>query len=238
MSYLEQNGYFIFDDVVSSDYGVWINGGGTYNAAKRQYTSIAVPGRNGTLTIDNGAYEEIEHTYTAFIAKDFDTNIAEFRNELLSKPGYRKLYDTYHPDEFYRAKYMDGLNVNVAPAGVGGAFTLTFKRDPRRFLKSGEYIKKPLSGDKIYNPTKYHSKPLIQVTGYGTLTIGNLSMVIANAYPLITIDCETMDCYYGTTNANGAVTLTEFFDLAPGENGITYSNTITEVLVKPRWWYL
>ena len=238
MTYLEKNGVLTFDGVVSSDFQVWIRGEGTYNAAKRQYTTVKVPGRNGTLTIDNGAYEEINHIYSAFIVDDLENNLTRFRNQLLSRPGLRRLEDSYHPDEFYRARFMDGLEATVHPAGEAGEFNLTFQRDPRRFLKSGEFVHRIKNGDTIYNPTLYHSKPLIEVTGYGTITIGNESVVIANAYPSIIIDCELMDCYYGTTNANGAVTLTEFPDLAPGETGITFSNTITQVLLKPRWWYL
>ena len=238
MTYLEQNGYFIFDNVCSSDFDVWINGGGTYNAPKRQYTTVKVPGRNGSLTIDNNAFDEIEHTYTAFIAKNFSENIENFRNELLSRPGHRILRDTYHPSEFYRARFMNGLEVDVAPAAAGGAFTLTFERDPRRFLVSGEFVNKLDSGSMLFNPTRFASKPLIHVTGYGTLTINGTAITISNSYPDIYIDSELMDCYSGTANANGAVTFAngEFPVLEPGENTITYSLTITELTITPRWW--
>lgn len=137
-SYIEENGYFIFDGIKSSDYGVWINGGGTFDAPKRRYKDYTVPGRNGTLTIDEGVFEEIEVIYPAFIARDFPANIEAFRNELMSRSGYVRMTDSYHPDEYYLAKYMDGLEADVLPAGVGGQFNLKFKRDPRRFLVSGE----------------------------------------------------------------------------------------------------
>lgn len=138
MSYIEDNGYFIFDGIKSSDYGVWISGGGTFNAPKRRYKDYVVPGRNGTLTIDEGVFEEIEVTYPAFIARDFPANIEAFRNELMARSGYVRMTDSYHPDEYYLARYMDGLDADVAPGGVGAQFNLTFKRDPRRFLVSGE----------------------------------------------------------------------------------------------------
>ena len=164
MSYIEENGYFIFDGIKSSDYGVWINGGGTYNAPKRRYKDYTVPGRNGTLTIDEGVFEEIEVVYPAFIARDFPANIEAFRNELMSRSGYVRMTDSYHTDEYYLAKYMDGLDADVAPGGVGAQFNLTFKRDPRRFLVSGETpISVPSSGS-ITNPTLYASRPLIKIT--------------------------------------------------------------------------
>ena len=138
MSYIEENGYFIFGDVKSSDYGVWISGGGTFNAPARRYKEYVVPGRNGTLMIDEGAYEEAEVTYPAFIARDFPANVEAFRNAIMAQNGYVRMTDSYHPDEYYLARYMAGLEVDTLPAGRGGSFELTFRRDPRRFLLSGE----------------------------------------------------------------------------------------------------
>lgn len=138
MSYIEDNGYFVFDGVKSSDYGVWINGGGTFNAPARRYKEYVVPGRNGTLTIDENAFEDAEVVYSAFIARDFSSNIEAFRNKLMARNGYVRMTDSYHPDEYYMARYMSGLEANVLPGGRGGSFDLTFKRDPRRFLISGE----------------------------------------------------------------------------------------------------
>lgn len=164
MSYIEENGYFIFDGIKSSDYGVWIHGGGTYNAPKRRYKDYTVPGRNGTLTIDEGVFEEIEVVYPAFIARNFPENIEAFRNQLMSRSGYVRMTDSYHPDEYYLAKYMDGLDADVAPGGVGAQFNLTFKRDPRRFLVSGETPISVTSSGSIANPTLYTSRPQIKIT--------------------------------------------------------------------------
>lgn len=138
MSIIEDNGYFIFDGIKSSDYGVWINGRETFNAPARRYNEYVVPGRNGTLTIDGGSFEDLEVTYPAFIVENFGANIEAFRNQLMTKTGYVRMTDSYHPDEYYLAKYMSGLEANVLPKGVAGSFDLTFKRDPRRFLISGE----------------------------------------------------------------------------------------------------
>ena len=163
MSYIEQNGYFIFDGIKSSDYGVWINGGGTFDAPKRRYKDYTVPGRNGTLTIDEGVFEEIEVIYPAFIARNFPANIEAFRNQLMSRSGYVRMTDSYHPDEYYLAKYMDGLEADVLPAGVGGQFNLKFKRDPRRFLVSGETPISVSSSGSITNPTLFKSRPQIKI---------------------------------------------------------------------------
>ena len=238
MSYIEDNGYFVFDGVKSSDFGVWINGGGTYNAAKRRFKTYTVPGRNGALTIDEGAFEEVAHTYQAFIARDFDFNIEAFRNLIMSKNGYCRLQDSYHPDEFYRARYMAGLDASVAPGGVAGKFNVTFQRDPRRFLVSGETQMTITDEGTLNNPTLYASRPLIRVYGYGTVTIGSDVITVDSAFEYVDIDSETQDCYHGIDNANEVVTFQslDFPLFNPGGNDIVTSGHITRLVIKPNWW--
>lgn len=240
MAYIETNGYFTFDGVKSSNYGVWINGGGTFNAPKRRYKNYVVPGRNGALTIDEGAFEEIEHIYPAFIKDSFSSNIQDFRNQMMSKNGYVRLTDSYHTDEFYLARYMDGLEADVVPGGRGGSFDVKFVRDPRRFLVSGETQTTVSSGGSISNPTLFAARPLIRVTGYGTVTLNSQTITITNAFAYVDIDSETQDCYHETDNANAQVTFqtNNFPTLRPGTNNLTYSGNITGVKITPRWWII
>ena len=238
MEYEINRGTFLYNGINSQDFGVWLKGGGTFNAPARIYSSIAIPGRNGTLTLDSGAYEETEHTYEAFIVDDFPSNIMGLRNALLSDPGTHRLEDSYHPEEYYLAKYMDGLEVDVAPRAIGGAFSLRFRRDPRRFLKIGEMPVTVESGGHIDNPTLFPAKPVIRVTGYGTLYVGSQMVTVTQHFAYVDIDCEMMDCYNGTANANPYVTMqgNKFPELQPGRTGITYSGNITAIEITPRWW--
>ena len=207
MSYIEDNGYLIFNGEKSSDYGVWVNGGGTFNAPVRRVKEYVVPGRNGSLTIDEGVFEDIDHVYPAFIPKDFSTNIEAFRNVLMANGGYVELEDSFHPNEFYRAKYVSGLDVDVAPGGVGGAFNLIFRRDPRRFLKSGRKIITYPYGEKdspnllpypYYSTTKTsgnikwtdNGDGTITTTGYQT-SAATVTFVLRNAAEAFTLPVGT-----------------------------------------------
>lgn len=238
MNYEINRGTVIFDGINSQDYGVWIKGSGVYSAPARRYSSITIPGRNGTLTIDEGVFEEVEHNYPAFIPENFTVNIRAFRNALLSRAGYKRMTDSYHPDEYYRAKFMDGLEVTPAPRAIGGEFELRFRRDPRRFLVSGDITQAVGNGGYIENPTAFPSKPLIRVTGYGEMYVGNDKITIEQQYEYIDIDCEMMNCYHGTSNANPYVEFqkNDFPVLNPGRTGITCDQTITRIEITPHWW--
>ena len=231
--------YLIFNGYNSKDYGVYISGLNTFGGAERNVEVISVAGRNGDLTIDNGRYNNITVTYPAFIYDNFDMNVSAFRGILLSAKGYKRLEDSYHPQEYRRARYVGQFNPDVVDWLKAGEFRLDFDCDPRRFLKEGEKVLSITTGDKIKNQTPFEAKPVIRVYGTGTITIGGVSVVVTTADGYTDIDCELQEAYKGTTNCNGNITLTDgkFPVLASGENTITYSG-FTQVDLTPNWWIL
>lgn len=94
-----------------------------------------------------------------------------------------------------------------------------------------------------YNPTPFASKPLIKVTGTGTLGIGEYILTITGtASQTLYIDCETMEIYTieGTvpTGASSLVSINknDFPVLEPGTNYISVGSGITAATITPRWW--
>ena len=94
-----------------------------------------------------------------------------------------------------------------------------------------------------YNPTPFDAKPLIKVTGTGTLGIGEYILTITGtASQTLYIDCETMEIYTieGTvpTGASSLVSINklDFPVLKSGTNYISVGSGITAVTIKPRWW--
>ena len=133
---------FNFDGVDSSKYGVYISGEATYNAPARRGEKVSIPGRNGDLIIDEGAYENIPVTYRSFIGtkhkEEFDARIEALRAELVARGTYRRLTDTYHPDEFRLGAYREGLEVEPTMHNRAGEFDVVFDCKPQRFLTAGE----------------------------------------------------------------------------------------------------
>lgn len=164
-----------FDGENSGDYGIYITGAGTFNAPQRDVELVTIPGRNGALALDHGRFENIEVTYPAGLygsdETDFADKIAEARAWLCSKSGYVRLQDEYNPNEYRLAVYKSGLEVTPALLKAG-EFDLVFECMPQRFLTSGETAETiASSGDTLTNPTRFPSRPMLEVTGYGRIGI-------------------------------------------------------------------
>ena len=232
--------YFTFAGKNSQDFKVYISGQGTYDAPARAYSVYQIPGRNGDLFVDEKRFENVELTYPAFIFEDMDENFMALRNFLLSRTGYQRLEDTYHPDEYRMAVYHEAMEPSIDARFEASVFEVKFNCKPQRFLKSGDRVIELTASGPVYNPTMFESKPLLRVYGSGNLGIGSQTVTIANADVYTDIDCEMMDCFKGAVNKNANVSFTDhnFPVLGPGNTNFSLGNGITKVEITPRWWRL
>ena len=232
--------YLTFAGKDCRDFGVYISGQGTFSAPARAYEFIDVPGRNGALVGTDKRLENLELTYPAFAYANFREAIRGFRSFLLSQVGYKRLVDTYHPDEFRLACYAGPFEPDVMKTNRAGTFDIVFNCKPQRYLISGETAQVLTETGTVYNPTLFDAQPLIRVYGSGTLRIGASTITVAQStHEYIDIDCELMDAYNGATNCNSLIMLSsnDFPVLPPGETGISFTG-ITRVEITPRWWQL
>lgn len=232
--------FFTFGGLDSRDFGIYISGSGVFNAPERRYELIEVPGRNGDLLGIERRIGNIELTYPAFIYADFKNQIAAMKSAFLAQDGYQQLIDTYYPDEYRMAIYAGGTEVEAVPRGNAGQFDLMFNCKPQRYLLDGAKQVDITTVLVLHNPTEFHSSPLIRVYGYGNLGINDMTVTIANHFSYVDIDSEMMDCYSGTSNANGYVSFSgnDFPTLQPGDNHFTKTSNITQILIVPRWWHV
>lgn len=172
-----------FDNKTSREFGVYITGEAVYNAPEREVEMISIPGRNGAFALDKGRFENIPVKYPAGVftdnEADFAQAISDFRNFLCSKKGYCRLTDEYNPNEYRMAIYKSGLEVEVAQRRAG-EFEILFDAKPQRWLTSGETAVSVASGGTLTNPTLFDAHPLLEVYGYGAISIGDYSISIQN----------------------------------------------------------
>lgn len=239
--------YFVFGEVDSRNHNVWIYPSDIDSAPQREYSEVVIAGRNGTLTIDNGRYENIDHVYQGIIFSDnVETDLINFRNAMVSQIDYQRLEDSIHTDEFYEARFME-IFAPVIVEGRGAAkFEIKFNRKPQRFLVSGETIITVSSNTSITNETKFDARPLLEVTGYGNLGIGDDTITIGgtSTSQVTFIDCDIMEAYSKSgsviTSKNSQITLSgnDYPTLKVGANGITLASTMSRVKITPRWYRL
>lgn len=206
-----------------------------------------VPGRNGELVYETGAYKNRTAKATCYCidADDVEMKIRAVNKFLFSKSGYRRLETSDDPYHFWLARVSSGARLEQRLRRLA-PFDIIFDCKPQRFLKNGE-IKTTFSvlemeeGAYIYNQTGFNSKPLIEVSnsGAGTLKIGKYTVEIADSdFSPISLDCETQNAYSAYKNLNMYVKSSEFPVLIPGENKITVNGKLGLVTIIPRWWEL
>lgn len=228
--------YLTFAGKNLGDFGVWISGGGTFNAPARDVSFQAIPGRNGDLLFDNGRFENITVTYPAFISRRFQPRVDDLRAFLTGQIGYQVLRDTYHPDEFRMAAFVGGLSVNPTTLNRAGRFNLTFRCKPQRFLDAGAIpLPEFTAAGVIFNPTQFPARPLIKVYGTsGSITLNGVTVAVSGITGgSADIDCDLMEVpgFNKTTILSNG----EFPQLDPGENALTFSG-FSRVVITPRFY--
>ena len=209
------------------------------NRPARKVDRYEVPGRNGDIVVAQDAWENVPRTYDLVAyGGDYNQMTSALMEWLYAPSGYQRLEDSFDA-LVYRLAYVSEATDIENLVNENGRCTVSFECDPRRFLKTGESAVTLSGTGTITNPTRFAAKPVITVSGSGNGTIecGGNTITIAGIYDGMTIDCEQMDAYAGTTNLNNLVSGS--FPVIPGgEQTITITGGITSISVVPNWWTL
>lgn len=231
---------FYFGGQCSLDYGVCVEKCPSFATGSRGVEKISVPGRNGDLLIDTGAYSNVTQAYEVWFKRRGKNTTQAARDLalwLLSGRGYLRLEDSYDPDIYRMAAFAGPLDVENWMLTHGRA-TLEFDCKPQRFFKSGEYSLSVVSGQKLLNQWM-PALPLIQIsgTGDGQLVVGSSTITITGLEGGITIDSDTQNAYDDARNLNNSISVVGGFPtLSTGKTAVSFSGGITAVQITPRWW--
>lgn len=213
----------------------------SYPAGQRSVTKATIPGRNGDEVQDDGTYANVVQPYEVWFNGvpfgGFNAGAARIANWLLGPGGYQKLEDSYDPEAYRMALFTGPMDITNWMLRRGRA-TLEFDCKPQRWLKQGQEPLTVTSGQTLYNSWRT-AKPLLQVTGNGTLNIGTKSITISGTSGEVTIDCDVKDAWQGINNMNNNIEVAnrDWPTLPPGETEILYTG-LTSVKITPRWWRL
>lgn len=225
--------------------GIFVDSSFSFNKPGKVVSTFSVPGRSGSLVIDEGTFENVLITYPAYIKETqgltFERIFKRIIDRLAPLTGYQRLETYWDPEHFRMGRPVIPQTPNAVRLNKDGFFDLSFDCKPQRFLTSGEKTLTFTASNTLHNPTEYPSKPLIRIYGNGSVTIGDTVITVStNSGDYTDIDCDIMDCYRGSTNRNSAVTFTgnDFPTLKSGTSQIILGSGITRVDITPRWWEL
>lgn len=236
-----KQGLIVYNGESSADYGMVISEAPTFEKPQRKQTAFTVPGRNGAVIFQEDAWEDVTRSYKVWLSKSGRENLADvvtsFSAWLNSQKGYLRLEDNFEPDVFRLAYYSGGNDISNELMQYGET-TLTFTCRPERFLKSAEAPVSVSNGDKLYNPCRFASKPLLHVEGSGavTIAIGGNTISITGLVDYINIDCETMNAYRLTTENKNSMISGSFPQILAGNNTVGVTGTVTKLEITPRYY--
>lgn len=230
-----------FDNLPFEALGMTVYRIETDDAPERAYEVIKVPGRNGSLLMDSGRYENVPYIVYGLIIGNVAPKLNAIKALLNSKIGYYRMEDSDHPDEYYMAVYKNKTEPTLDRSRDLCKVKIEFERKPQRYLKTGEMTQTYTASGYIQNPTAFDARPLVRAYGTGRFALNGRNVTISTADEYTDIDCELMDCYKGTVNCNANVTLSGHkFPVLAGlkNNRVFMTDNITQLEIIPRWWRL
>lgn len=238
---------FTLNGEKSEDYSIVMTAPPDMISAERNAEVLTIPGRNGSVIVDGGSYNNVDISYSCALVPDDGSDFRILSVRMLSflRPtaGYQKLENTYDLDHFRMARVASAISV-ASIADQAGTFKISWDCKPQRFLKSGQNSVAFQSSGSITNPTAFDAQPLIEVTGSsaGTVSVNGVTVEIKSISGTIYLDCENENAYSlsagAPKNENANIYAPYFPVLSPGDNAVQFTGGITSVKITPRWWEL
>ena len=196
-----------------------------------------IDGRNGDIITQLG-YSAYDKVVVIGLYGDFDINqVAEYFNS----SGIVTFSN--EEDKYYKYQILDQIDFNrlirFRTANVKmhvQPFKYSLTDNSKIFTIDNE------TSIDITNAGNYYSKPVMTITGSGTLQISlngiQIFTISLGNEESITIDTENMEAYNGTTLLNRSVIGNyDNFKLNSGKNTISWSGTVTQIQINnySRW---
>ena len=229
--------YFIWNGVKSTDYGIHVSEHPPITLPAERTTQTNVPGRPGSLTTLEGddVYDDLLLTVTCFVT---DTSrIADIGGWL---KGGGKVTFANRLGGYYKARVVNQIPFDkILRGNPHCSFSVNFRCFPFWYLENVADITVTQSSSVITNPGSVYAEPVITVYGSGTITlmVGTTIVELEDISGLVVIDSALKEAYRGTTLMNDHMT-GEFPVLVPGVNGISWTGSVSQVVIQPNWRYL
>lgn len=201
--------------------------------AKRKVKKIEIPGRHGPLT-KKEEFEDVSFKVKFNLLED--ENIKPLLRRIKAWLINAKILSFTDDNVYRKIKQVEIGDINNEIEEYG-LFEVTFTADPFEYA-----ICQPLEIIKpgmILNYGTFEALPKLTIYGSGTstLTINGISFQLKNIKDGMIVDSELKETYAGTMSMNNQM-VGKFPVFAVGENTISWTGTITKIVIEPRWCYI
>ena len=204
--------------------------------------TVTVPGRSGTLTLHDPetVYEPVEKKARCRLLKGA-SQVAV--GAWLSGSGGLILGN--ESEYSYTARVVEEVSFEkIMPGYDDRVFDVRFLCQPWKELAQPDAdIALSTNPQTVVSPATLDSMPLIQIEGVGavSINIGSYSFTLSgieSGIPVL-VDCDAMT----VTNVNQSVSylhnmVGQFPRIVPGNNLVTWSGTVSSVVIRPRYRWL
>lgn len=217
-----------------SSLGVIVKNQTRYVKPKRRTTSYYVDGQDGVNIVEGYGYDAYILPFNITL-----TDPTKFDQIYALLDGNVILETSDDEGKFRYAKVLEDLEYN--PVALWKETTVEFLiYKPFRYVKT-ETNTTLTSPGNVTNAGTVNSLPLIKITGSGTvvITIGGRSFTYVFDTPSVFIDSESQEAYYLVPTTRKTNKMTGAFPyLTPGVNAISWTGTVTQLIITPRSRYL
>lgn len=220
-----------FKDGNNIDLGLTTLSVGRRQRAQEQLIVNSIPYSDTEAIEHTGKYIPYERAMEFYIG---DESQIDLINNWLH--GYGRLRTDKDPGGYFKAHVTSGLGYEKY-LQIKDKMTVTFKINPPFFyLDSGDTPLVLTAPGTVTNLGTHISEPYIKITGSGNvvLTINSTTYSFTDIDGYIEIDSELQYVYKDTLNHGDKMT-GAFPVFEPGTNNISWSGTVTEVEIIPRW---
>ena len=169
---------FTFNGHSSTEFGIRIERLPDLNRSERKYKSESVPGRNGKIYQLQNAWEEVEVSYDIFAGGPNDGDVVASFSDIMewlnSADGYAELTDSYDPEHYRQAVFVNGTSIS-SQWHTWGKATITFSCRPERYIVETPISVANGSGVNVANNTNHIAHPVITLNGDGTRSLMDLT---------------------------------------------------------------
>lgn len=232
----EQDAFFIYRGTDSRKMGLRITNDVSFPVPERDIASVDIPGRDGSLAVDQGRWKDIEWSFPCHFrpqeGRTLDGQAKAVAAWLRPDLGYSRLMFSGEPGYYFRALCYAPLSVKEILRTFGAA-QITFKCQPGRYAVSGDIWQRISEKVVLHNGHSMSAFPLIRVEGntQAAITMSGVKVTIkAGSKPLV-LDTET-----GLASEQSRVSGAVMPSLKVGNNEISVETSgDTAVYIAPRW---